>query len=323
MVIITMKNKQKILVCGATGFIGKNIILSLSKNKNYKIFAVYYKSKKINLPNVKWIKADLTNPEITKKITKNIDIIIQAAATTSGSKDIVNTPYIHVTDNAIMNSYLLRSAFENEIKHFIFFSCTVMYQSSKKGIKENDFNPSQAIYPKYYGVANTKLYIEKMCEFFSKISKTKYTCIRHSNIYGQFDKFDLDKSHFFGATVNKVMNSKKEIVIWGDGQEKRDLLFVDDLVNFVKICIKKQKKNFRIYNCGYGKAFKVKDIVSKIIKLSKKNLSVRNDLTKPSIKTSVFLDCKLAKSELGWSPNFTLEEGIKNTLNWYKQNLKK
>ena len=318
-----MKNKKKILVCGATGFIGKNIILNLSKNKNYKIYAIYNKSKKINLPNVKWIKADLTKPEITKKITKNIDIIIQAAATTSGSKDIVNTPYIHVTDNAIMNSYLLRSAFENEIKHFIFFSCTVMYQSSKKGIKEDDFNPSQGIYPKYFGVANTKLYIEKMCEFFSKISKTKYTCIRHSNIYGQFDKFDLDKSHFFGATVNKVMNSNKEIVIWGDGQEKRDLLFVDDLVNFVKICIKKQKKNFRIYNCGYGKAFKVKDIVSKIIKLSKKDLSVRNDLTKPSIKTSVFLDCKLAKSELGWSPNFTLEEGIKNTLNWYKQNLKK
>lgn len=323
MVIITMKNKKKILVCGATGFIGKNIILNLSKNKNYKIYGVYYKSEKINLPNVKWIKADLTNPEVTKKITKNIDIIIQAAATTSGSKDIVNTPYIHVTDNAIMNSYLLRSAFENEIKHFIFFSCTVMYQSSKKGIKEDDFNPSQAIYPKYFGVANTKLYIEKMCEFFSKISKTKYTCIRHSNIYGQFDKFDLNKSHFFGATVNKVINSNKEIVIWGDGQEKRDLLFVDDLVNFVKICIKKQKKNFRIYNCGYGKAFKVKDIVSKIIKLSKKDLSVRNDLTKPSIKTSVYLDCKLAKSELGWSPNFTLEEGIKNTLNWYKQNLKK
>ena len=323
MVIITMKNKKKILVCGATGFIGKNIILNLSKNKNYKIYGVYYKSEKINLPNVKWIKADLTNPEVTKKITKNIDIIIQAAATTSGSKDIVNTTYIHVTDNAIMNSYLLRSAFENEIKHFIFFSCTVMYQSSKKGIKEDDFNPSQAIYPKYFGVANTKLYIEKMCEFFSKISKTKYTCIRHSNIYGQFDKFDLDKSHFFGATVNKVINSNKEIVIWGDGQEKRDLLFVDDLVNFVKICIKKQKKNFRIYNCGYGKAFKVKDIVSKIIKLSKKDLSVRNDLTKPSIKTSVYLDCKLAKSELGWSPNFTLEEGIKNTLNWYKQNLKR
>ena len=322
MAIITMKSKKNILICGATGFIGKNILLNLCKNKNYKIFAVHNNSKKISLPNVNWIRADLTNPKIVKKITRNIDILIQAAATTSGAKDIINTPYIHVTDNAIMNSYLLRSAFENKIKHFIFFSCTVMYQSSTKAIKESDYDPSKEIYPKYFGVANTKLYIEKMCEFFSKISKTKFTCIRHSNIYGQFDKFDLEKSHFFGASVNKVMSAEKEILIWGNGQEKRDLLFVDDLVNFVKCCLKKQKKNFRIYNCGYGKAFKVKEIIYKIIKSSKKNLVIRNDLTKPSIKTSLFLDCNLAKKELGWKPRFTLEEGIDKTLVWYKKNFK-
>lgn len=320
---IIMKNRKNILICGATGFIGRNILLELSKNKDYKIFAIYYKSKKIRIPNVMWIKADLTKENIVKKITKNIDILIQAAATTSGAKDIVNKPYIHVTDNAIMNSYLLRSAFENKIKHFIFFSCTVMYQSSKTGVKENDFNSSEEIYPKYFGVANTKLYIEKMCEFFSKISKTKFTCIRHSNIYGQFDKFDLEKSHFFGASVNKVINAEKEIIIWGDGKEKRDLLFVNDLVNFVKICIKKQKKNFRIYNCGYGKAYKVKEIISKIITLSKKKLIIRTDLTKPSIKTSLFLNCKLAKKELGWKPQFTLEDGIGRTVKWYKSNLKK
>lgn len=323
MAIIIMKNKINILICGATGFIGRNILLELSKNKNYRIFAVYHKSKKVNIPSVNWIKADLTNLNIVKKITKNIDILIQAAATTSGAKDIVSKPYIHVTDNAIMNSYLLRSAFENKIKHFIFFSCTVMYQSSKKALKENDYNPSDEIYPKYYGVANTKLYIEKMCEFFSKISNTKFTCIRHSNIYGQFDKFDLEKSHFFGASINKVMNAEQEIVIWGDGQEKRDLLFVDDLVNFVKKCLKKQKKNFRIYNCGYGKAYKVKEIISKIIISSKKKLIIKTDLTKPSIKTSLFLNCKLAERELDWKPEFSLEDGIEKTVKWYKANFQK
>ena len=323
MVIITMKNKKNILICGATGFIGRNILLDLCKNKKYRVFATYHKSKKINVPKVKWLKADLTKINIVKKITKNIDILIQAAATTSGAKDIVSKPYIHVTDNAIMNSFLLRSAFENKIKHFIFFSCTVMYQSSKLGIKEGDFNPLEKIYPKYYGVANTKLYIEKMCEFFSKISNTKFTCIRHSNIYGQFDKFDLEKSHFFGASINKIMRAKKEIVIWGDGQEKRDLLYINDLVAFVKRCINKQKKNFRIYNCGYGKAYKVKEIISKIIISSKKKLIIKTDLSKPSIKTSLFLNCKLAERELDWKPKFSLEDGIEKTLKWYKTNFQK
>ena len=115
-----MRNRVKILICGATGFIGKNLALNLSKNKNYKIYGTFNKSKKYGNKNINWIKADLTNPIITNKITKNKDIIIQAAATTSGADDIINRPYLHVADNAVMNSHLLRSSYINKIKHFIF-----------------------------------------------------------------------------------------------------------------------------------------------------------------------------------------------------------
>ena len=155
-------------------------------------------------------------------ITKNIDIIIQAAATTSGAKTIISRPYEHVTDNAIMNSYLLRSSFENKIKHFIFFSCTVMYQSSNKSLKETDFDPRKELYSNYFGVGNTKLYVEKMCEFYSKISSTKFTCIRHSNVFGPFDKFDLNKSHFLGASITKVMKILIKILWYGVMEKKRE-----------------------------------------------------------------------------------------------------
>ena len=116
---------KKILICGATGFIGKNVTLELSKNKHYEIHAVRFKRNAYKTSkNVIWHKADLRNPKSVNDITKNIDIVIQLAATTSGSKDIVSMPYVHVTDNAIMNSYILRSCFENKVKHFIFTSCT-------------------------------------------------------------------------------------------------------------------------------------------------------------------------------------------------------
>ena len=65
-----------------------------------------------------------------------------------------------------------------------------------------------------------------------------------------------------------------------------------------------------MYNCGSGKKISVYDLVN-IIDLSKKDLKIKNDLTKPTIKTSLYLDCKLAKKELGWTPNTTLEDGIK------------
>ena len=73
-----------------------------------------------------------------------------------------------------------------------------------------------------------------MCEFYSQISDTKFTVIRHSNIYGPYDKFDLERSHFIGATISKVMNSSSKISVWGKGKEKRDLLHVNDLTNLIQ-----------------------------------------------------------------------------------------
>ena len=72
----------------------------------------------------------LNNPHDVERAMQDVDIILQFAATTSGAKDITTKPYIHVTDNAVMNSLLLRSAYENGVEHFIFPSCTVMYQPS-------------------------------------------------------------------------------------------------------------------------------------------------------------------------------------------------
>ena len=88
-----------------------------------------------------------------------------------------------------------------------------MYKSSNKLIKEKDLNLNNKIYSKYFGGAWMKVYMEKMSEFFSNISKTKFTVVRHSNLYGPFDKFDLNKSHVFGASITKVMNSKKFVTI--------------------------------------------------------------------------------------------------------------
>ena len=313
--------KKKILICGATGFIGRNMVEYFSKKDEFEVHAVRFNRDKYETKNVIWHKADLRDSAQIEKIIKGIDIIVQAAATTSGAKDIVTKPYIHVTDNAVMNSYLFRLAFEQKVKHIIFFSCTVMYQSSNKALKETDFDANAEIYPRYFGVANTKLYLEKMCDFYSRIGETKYTVIRHSNIYGAYDKFDLDRSHFFGATITKVMLAKDKFAVWGVGEEERDLLHASDLNNFVGLAIQNQKEKYRIYNCGAGKSESVINIVKKIVAASKKNLQIEHDLSQPSIKTSLFLDCSLAQKELGWKPQTALDDGIKSTIKWWQENI--
>ncbi len=313
--------KTKVLICGATGFIGRNLTEQLSKRDDLEVHAVRFTRPAYACPNVIWHQADLRNPEDVERVLTDMDWVIQAAATTSGSKDIVTRPFIHVTDNAVMNSYLFRAAFEKKIKHVVFFSCTVMYPTSNQALKETDFDANQPLFPRYFGVGHTKLYIEKMCEFYAGIGSTKFTAIRHSNIYGPHDKFDLERSHVFGATITKVMTAKDKISVWGTGEEERDLLYVDDLVRFVESAIAHQPENYRLYNCGYGKAVTIKALVNQIVAQSGKPLAIEHDLSQPTIKTSLFLDCNLAKTELGWAPQVSLEDGIQKTLAWWQANI--
>lgn len=313
--------KQKILVCGATGFVGRNIAERLSRRADVELHVVRFNRPEFALPNATWHRTDLRDPQAVAELVKGMDVIIQAAATTSGAKDIVSKPFIHVTDNAVMNSLLFRSAFEQKVKHVVFFSCTVMYQSSDKPLKESDFDANVPLHPRYFGVGHTKLYVEKMCEFFANISETKFTAIRHSNIYGSHDKFDLERSHVFGATVTKVMTAKDKITVWGTGEEERDLLHADDLADFVEAAIAKQVQKYRLYNCGLGKAVSIKDLVHKIVSASGKKLSIEHDLTAPTIKTSLCLDCSLAAAELGWKPKVALDDGIARTLEWWRAHI--
>ena len=318
------KNRKKMLICGATGFIGRNLVEYYSKTNKYDIVAVYNRKKPFsdNVNNVSWVKADLLNPKDVKAALSGINIVLQFAATTSGANDIVNRPYIHVTDNAVMNSLILRECYEQSIEHIVFPSCTVMYQPADFAQKESDWNAQDEIFSTYFGVGNTKVYIEKMCDFFSRLGKTKHTVMRHSNMYGPHDKYDLERSHVFGATITKVMtNTDGTINVWGTGEGARDLLHIDDLVSFVDASIEKQTTPYELFNVGLGKATKIIDLIEKIIKHSGKDLKIEHDLSKPTIPTSLFLDCSKAKELLDWEPKIQIDEGILKTLEWYKKNL--
>ena len=267
------------------------------------------------------IKADLTQKHHVKRVMRGMDIVIQAAAVTSGIKDVAQGPHKIIAENAIMNSLVFRAAFDLATPHVFLLSCTVMYHSSDTPLKESDFDANREIYPSYFGGAWNKVYFEKMCEFYSRLGRNKFTAIRHSNIYGPYDKYDLEKSHVFGATIAKVMTAKGDkIILWGTGEEERDLLHVTDLVRFIELAVSKQQIPYTLYNVGCGSSISIKNLVKKIIECSGKTLKIEHDLSKPSNKTKVSLNCEKAKEELGWEAQISLDEGIRKTMEWYKTN---
>ncbi|MCI5054400.1 MAG: NAD-dependent epimerase/dehydratase family protein [Pelagibacteraceae bacterium] len=309
---------KKIIVFGGSGFIGKNLINYFSK-RGFRILATYTNAKpKINFKNTKWIKLNLIKKQNLKSICQNASYAFICSAITSGAKNIVSRPEIFVSDNAIINSNIISEIYKYKIKQIFFFSCSVMYPHSNKPKKEHEFNLEKC-YPKYYGGAAMKIFTENLCKFYSSISTSKFTVLRHTNTYGPFDKFNKKEGHFFCSTISKVLKAKDKIVMWGSGKEKRNFIHIDDVINAINILIKRQKKNFEIVNVGVNKSESINHIVNKIIKISKRKLKVEKDLKAPNLNIDIHVNSSKLKS-YGWSPKISIDQGIKKTIDWYKKN---
>lgn len=312
---------RTVLVCGATGFIGRNVAEALAARGD-RVIAVHHRRPPFGHPGISWVQADLTRAEDVGRVVEGVDAIVQAAAVTSGARDIIERPHIHVTDNAVMNSLLFRAAHERGVGHFILFSCSIMYASAEEPRKESDFDANAEMHPNYFAGGWNKVYFEKMAEFFSRCGKTRFTAIRHSNIYGPHDKFDLERSHVFGATLTKVMTARDgRIVVWGPGEEARDVLYVGDLVDFVLAALDRQTTAFELVNVGSGVAVPVKELVARIVAVSGRPLAIEHDLSRPSIRTSVCLDRARARDLFGWEPRVPLDEGIARTIAWWRDHV--
>lgn len=320
-----MTIEKKILVCGASGFLGKNMFDALSQRGDFKVYGTYLTNRynRIDPRNPRLIKADLTKSEHVDFIFKlGFDVVIQTAANSSGSKDDIERPQIHVTPNVAINNLLIAAAHEYGVNQFIFPSCTIMYPSQDEPSSESNVDLNKDFAPVYFGGAWMKVFSEKLCEFFSRLGKTGFTVIRHSNIYGPYDRFDPDKSHVFAATIRKVADApnNSKIVVWGQGKELRDFLHVFDFVKFIELVIDKQDYNFSIFNLGSEEPIFISDLVKRTIGVSGKNLGIEYNPKGPTIGNKTSINCSKARTKFDWKPKISLDEGIRSTLEWYNKN---
>lgn len=317
---------KKIVILGASGFIGFNLLLYYSKIKNYKIIATYNlnnKRAKFQRKNITWVKVNLkNNSQKVKKILNNADIVFHCAAFSQGSKIILNKPLSLITENYLINNCILDVLTKVSIKKFIYFSCTVMYPNSKSTLTENQFD-ERKIFKNYRAGANIKLQMERTMEEFSKHLKTKFLAIRHSNIYGKYDKFGKEGSHVFATLIHKFLDKKqKKVEIFGDGSEKRDFLYIDDLLNAVRILEKNLNYKFDIFNVSYGKSFSIKELAYKIKNELKSNKTIKFKNEFKSLKVNILVSSKKIKKIYSWTPKVNLKKGILKTLKWYEENKK-
>ncbi len=310
-----MINKNsKIFVAGHNGLVGSAIVRKL-KEKGFKKILTISRSK-----------LDLTNEIkvynfLRKKKPKFIFI---AAAKVGGiySNNKFRAEFIY--SNLSIQNNIIHSAFRCKIQDLIFLGSSCVYPKfCKQPIKEEYLlNGKLETTNEPYAIA--KIAGIKMCESYNKQYKTNYKCLMPTNTFGPNDNYDKLSSHFFPSLIRKIHDLKKKstgnLVIWGDGTPKRELIFVDDLADACVFFMKKKIKETLI-NIGTGKDFTIKSYADILLKIINPNTKTRIifDKTKPNGTPRKVLNINLAK-KYGWEAKTNIREAIKITYQDYLKN---
>jgi GDP-L-fucose synthase len=312
----------KILITGGSGLVGQNLTNKLIE-QGYTDIRVHLHTRqpRIKHDSVEYVTGNLMTYDDCLAVTKNVDIVVHAAASTSNAVDTVQDPLAHVTPNVAMNNFLIDSAYRNKVKKYIFISSNTVYPpKGDKPVVETDFLFDDP-YPVYFPVGWMKRYAEVQCELYAKYLPNPMTTvvIRPANLYGPHDKYDFAKCHVTPATIRKVADNLNPIPVWGDGTELRDLLYIDDFVEAVQAVIEKQE-TYDVYNVGSNTVYSVNDVLFTMKQLVGNNNPIEYVKGKPSMIPTRRIDSNKIEQNLNWKATTPLHIGLKKTHDWYLNN---
>lgn len=314
---------KKVLVTGGAGFVGINLINRLLRLGAKIMATLHIKEPVIKNERIEYVRCDLTKMEDCKRVVEGIDYVFHCAANTSGALVMKNTPLVHVTPNIVMNALLLEASYFSGVKKFVWLSSSTVYPSGGfSALKEEEMLNSDPE-DKYFPVGWMKRYTEILCQMYSqKLNPQMVTVVlRPTNIYGEYDKYDFAKSHMFAATLRKVVERHNPIEVWGTGDDIRDLIYIDDMVDAIILAVQKID-TYHPLNIGYGKGYSVKEILNMMLKIDGyQSANIIFNTAKPTMGVIKLVDITRAEKELGFRPKTSIEEGIAKTIRWYKENM--
>ncbi|MFC1908566.1 NAD-dependent epimerase/dehydratase family protein [Chloroflexota bacterium] len=317
-----MFSGAKVLVAGGTGFVGVNLINRLLALGASVRATIHRKEPVLQDKRIEYIKCDLTRMEDCKKVVSDMDYIFLCAASTSGAAVMASTPLVHVTPNIVMNSQMLEAAYFARVKKFVWLSSNAAYPpTDDRPVREEEmFNGDP--YETYFGVAWMKRYTEILCRMYSEKLKNPMTTVvlRPSNIYGPYDDFEFETSHVMAALVRRVVERHDPFEVWGTGDDVRDWIYIDDFIDAIMLATEKID-TYNPINIGLGKGYSIKEALQMMLEVDGyADAKLKYDPSKPSMIPIRLIDVTKAETVLGFRATTGVREGIKKTVDWYRNN---
>lgn len=306
----------KYLITGGAGFIGSHIVYKLLEmGESVRVVDNLSTGSLDNLSSVleaiEFIKGDIRNSQVLKSAMKDIDYVIHHAALISVRESVLHPDLFHET-NVTATLQILNYSKEFKVKRVIIASSSAVY-----GLNDNlplcEEIPVSPVSP--YGMSK---YVDELyAKLYSDLYGVDAVCLRYFNIFGPGQRADSPYAAVIPNFINKLLFNKQPF-IYGTGEQTRDFIFVDDVVEANILACQQPNISGEVFNISCGRRISINDLYKKIsdfigVNIEPKYLPAREgDIlhSMASIKKAVRL--------LGFKPSIGLDEGLAISINWYK-----
>ena len=318
--------KQKVLVCGAGGFIGGHLVADLRRQGYSDIRAVDIKPldewfQRFN--DVESHSLDLTSIEACRRAADGAHTIYQLAADMGGIGFIEHFK-AHCMLSVLINTHMLMAARDVGAQRFFYSSSACVYNADKQkdanvvALREEDAYPAMP----EDGYGWEKLFSERMCRHFREDFGLQTRVARYHNVYGPFGTFEGGREKAPAAICRKVIEAKlsgrHEIEIWGDGKQTRSFMYISDCLHGTQAITKSEVAE--PLNLGSSELVTINQLVDIVESIAGLTLKRNYNLSAPKGVNGRNSDNTKIRAALGWEPNVSLREGLERTYAWiYEQ----
>jgi GDP-L-fucose synthase len=311
MTALELSNKR-ILVTGGAGFLGRQVIDQLCK--------AGANAEKISVTRSR--NCDLRSMENCKRAVDQQDIVIHLAAHVGGIGLNREKPAELFYDNLMMGTQLIHAAYQAEVEKFVCVGTICAYPKfTPVPFKEDDIwngYPEETNAP--YGVAKKALLVQ--LQAYRQQYGFDGIYLLPVNLYGPEDNFDTRSSHVIPALIRKVheaqVQGQKEIPVWGDGSPTREFLYSEDAARGIVMGTQLYADSEPV-NLGTGYEISIRDLINLICELMEYDGEIVWQTEQPNGQPRRCLDTERAKQAFGFTAQVDFKQGLKNTIDWYRQ----
>lgn len=307
---------MKILVTGGAGFIASHITDALVSEGHQVVVLDDLSSgfeKNVN-PKAKLVVGDICDKELVEKLfsEEKFDLVNHHAAQMDVRRS-VKDPAFDANTNIIGTINLLQNAIKYKVKKFMFASTGGAVYGEQTYFPADENHPTQPRSP--YGIS--KLAVEKYLYFYNAEYGLNYTILRYANIYGP------RQNPFGEAGVVAIFSTKllkgEQPIINGSGEQTRDYVFVGDVVKANLLTLNHNEND--IYNVGTGIETNVNQLFHKLNSIVNANKEEKHGPAAPGEQMRSVITSEKLYKKFGWKPSTSLDEGMKQTVDFFRNNL--